>query len=49
MLKLQAILQDGSVGLEFMTQDPSEAKEMVRVFDGLDWVSLKKERSMVRI
>jgi hypothetical protein len=28
MLKVQAILQDGSVGLEFMTNDASEAEEM---------------------
>jgi hypothetical protein len=27
-LKLQAIFHDGSVGLEFMTDDPSEAEEM---------------------
>jgi hypothetical protein len=52
MLKLQAIFHDGSVGLEFMTNDPSEAHEMrelyltfgciaeVRVLDEPDWVSL---------
>ena len=28
MLKVQAILQDGSVGLEFMTEDAAEAEEM---------------------
>jgi hypothetical protein len=28
MFKVQAIFHDGSVGLEFMTDDPSEAEEM---------------------
>jgi hypothetical protein len=28
MLKLQAVFYDGSVGLEFMTDDPCEAEEM---------------------
>jgi hypothetical protein len=28
MLKVQAILQDGSIALEFMTDDASEAEEM---------------------
>jgi hypothetical protein len=28
MLKLQAISHDGSVGLEFMTDNPAEAEEM---------------------
>ena len=28
MLRLQAIFHDGSVGLEFMTDNPSEAEEM---------------------
>jgi hypothetical protein len=52
MLKLQAIFQDGSVGLEFMTDDLSEAEEMrgqwlafdcvakVLVLDEPGWVSL---------
>jgi hypothetical protein len=52
MLKLQAIFHDGSVGIEFMTDDPAEAEEMreqmlafdcvaeVRVMDEPDWVSL---------
>jgi hypothetical protein len=52
LLKLQAILHDGSVGLEFMTADASEAEEMreqwlavdcvaqVMVLDEPDWVSL---------
>jgi hypothetical protein len=29
MLKLQAIFHDGSVGMECMTDDPSEAEEML--------------------
>jgi len=32
VLKLQAILQDGSIGLEFMTDNPAEAEEMRQVF-----------------
>jgi hypothetical protein len=52
MLKLQAIFQDGSVGLEVVTDDPSEAEEMreqmlafdcvaeVVVLDEPGWVSL---------
>lgn len=52
MLKLQAIFQDGSVGLEFMTDDLSGAEEMrgpwlafdcvaeVLVLDEPGWVSL---------
>jgi hypothetical protein len=52
MLKLQAILRDGSVGLEFMTTNPSEAEEMraqwlefdcvaeVRVLDDPGWVAI---------
>jgi hypothetical protein len=52
MLKLQAIFHGGSVGLEFMTDDPSEAEEMreqmlafeciaeVVVLDESGWVSL---------
>jgi hypothetical protein len=30
MLLVQAIVEDGSVALEFMTDDPSEAEEMRR-------------------
>ena len=52
LLKLQALLHDGSVALEFMTDDPSEAEEMreqwlafdcvaeVVVLDAPDWVGL---------
>jgi hypothetical protein len=48
MLKLQAIFHDGSVGMECMTDDPSEAEEMlafdcvaeVLVLDEPAWVSL---------
>ena len=52
MLKVQAILTDGCVTLEFMTSEPSEAEEMhqqlltshavaeVLVLDELGWVSL---------
>jgi hypothetical protein len=52
MLKLQAIFHDGLVGLEFMTDNPSEAEEMreqmlafervreVMVLDEPDWVKL---------
>ena len=52
MLKLQAILHDDSVGLEFMTDDASEAEEVrqhwltfdcvarVLVLDEPGWVSL---------
>ena len=52
MPKLQAIFHDGSVGLEFMTDDPSEAEEMrrlwlqfdsvaeVQILDEPNWVSL---------
>jgi hypothetical protein len=51
MLLVQAILQNGSVALEFMTDDPSEAQEMrrqmlavegvaeVRILDQPQWVS----------
>jgi len=35
-LKVQAILQDGSVALEFMTDDPTEAKEMRQQMLALD-------------
>jgi hypothetical protein len=52
MLKLQAIFHDGSVGMEFMTDNASEAEEMreqmlafdcvaeVVVLEDLDCVSL---------
>jgi hypothetical protein len=52
MLKLQAIFHDGSVGLEFMIDDPSDAHQIqelyltfecvaeVRVLDEPDWVSM---------
>lgn len=52
MLKVQAILHDGSVALEFMTDDTVEAEEMrvqfldldseaeVRVLDEPRWVAV---------
>jgi hypothetical protein len=50
MLKLQAIFHDGSVGMEFITDDASEAEEMrehmlefdcvAEVVDEPRWVSL---------
>jgi hypothetical protein len=52
MLKVQAILHDGSVALEFMTDDAVEAEEMrvlcldfgcvaeVRVLDEPGWVAV---------
>jgi hypothetical protein len=52
MLKLQAIFHDGSVAMEFMTEDSSEAEEMrvqwlafdcvaeVVLLDEPGWVSL---------
>jgi hypothetical protein len=39
MLKLQAIFHDGSVGLEFMTDDRSEAKEMREQWLAFDCVA----------
>jgi hypothetical protein len=39
MLKVQAILHDGSVGLEFMTDDPSEAEEMREQWLAFDCVA----------
>jgi hypothetical protein len=39
MLKVQAILQDGSVGLEFMTDDASEAAEMRELWLAFDCVA----------
>jgi hypothetical protein len=39
MLKLQAIFHDGSVGMEFMTDDPSEAEEMRRQCLAFDCVA----------
>ena len=39
MLKLQAIFHDGSVGMEFMTEDSSEAEEMRELWLGFDCVA----------
>jgi hypothetical protein len=39
MLKLQAIFHDGSVGLEFMTDNPSEAEEMRQQWLSFDCVA----------
>lgn len=53
MLKVQAILQDGSTAFEFMTEDAAEAEEMrvqwlefdcvaeVRILDEAGWVELR--------
>ena len=52
MLKVQAMFRDGSLGLEFMTENLAQAEEMrqqlltyecvaeVRVLDEPQWVSL---------
>lgn len=50
MLKLQAIFHDGSVGLEFMTDDTSEAEEMreqILAFDCVREVLLREEPGWV--
>ena len=39
MLKLQAIFLDGSVGMEFMTEDSSEAEELRELWLGFDCVA----------
>jgi hypothetical protein len=39
MLKLQAIFHDGLVGMEFMTDDSSEAEELREVWLGFDCVA----------
>jgi hypothetical protein len=39
MIKLQAIFQDGSVGMEFMTEDSSEAAEMRELWLAFDCVA----------
>ena len=52
MLKLQAIFQDGSVGMEFMTDDPSEAEEMraqMLAFDCVAEVLVVDEPGWVRL
>jgi hypothetical protein len=38
MFKLQAIFPDGSVGMEFMTEDASEAEELRVLWLGFDCV-----------
>jgi hypothetical protein len=38
MLKLEAIFHDGSVGMEFMTEDASEAEELRVLWLGFDCV-----------
>jgi hypothetical protein len=48
MLKLQAIFHDDSVGLEIMTNDPSEAEEMRQQwleFDSVAEVLILDERT----
>jgi hypothetical protein len=39
MVKLQAIFHDGSVGMEFMTEDASEAEEIRQLWLGFDCVA----------
>jgi hypothetical protein len=39
MVKLHAVLNDGSVGMEFMTDDPSEADEMREQWLAFDCVA----------
>jgi hypothetical protein len=39
MVKLQAIFQDGSVGMEFMTDDSSEAEELRELWLAFDCVA----------
>jgi hypothetical protein len=39
MLKLQAIFHDGSAGMEFMTEDSSEAEEMRQLWLAFDCVA----------
>jgi hypothetical protein len=39
MLKVQAIFHDGSVGMEFMTEDSSEAQEMRELWIACDCVA----------
>jgi hypothetical protein len=39
MLKDQAILEDGSVGMEFMTEDSSEGQEMRDLWLAFDCVA----------
>jgi hypothetical protein len=39
MLKLQAILHDGSIGMEFMTEDSSEAAELRELWLAFDCVA----------
>jgi hypothetical protein len=52
MLKLEAILNDGSVAPEFMVDNPSEAEEMRRQMldvDGVAEVRILDEPGWVRI
>jgi hypothetical protein len=52
MLKLQAIFHDGSVGMEFMTEDASEAEELRELwlaFDCVAQVLLSEERAWVSL
>ena len=52
MLKVQAILQDESVGLEFMTDDPSEAEEMrqhIPAVEGVAEVRILDEPGLITL
>jgi hypothetical protein len=52
MLKVQAIMHDGSVGLEFMTDDATQAEEMrtqCPAFDCVAGVSVFDETGWVRV
>jgi hypothetical protein len=52
MVKLQAIFHDGSVGMEFMTEDSSEAVEMRELwlaFDCVAEVLVSDEQEWVRV
>ena len=39
MVELQAIFQDGSVGMKFMTEDSSEAEEIWELWPAFDCVA----------
>jgi hypothetical protein len=52
MLKIQAIMRDGSIGLEFMTDDPTEAEEMrteCLAFDCVVEVGVLNEPGWVKV
>ncbi|MBV8226245.1 MAG: hypothetical protein JO232_13765 [Verrucomicrobia bacterium] len=52
LLKLQAIFHDGSVGMEFMTDNPSEAeetREQMLAFDCVAEVLVREEPGWVSV